>query len=208
MPDLSRERHCLATRGGLAVGLDEVGRGALAGPVVAAAVVLDPRPEASVERDLAGVDDSKRLTAPRRQALAPRIRAMALAHGIGEASAQEVDRLGISEANALAMRRALAALRPPRPAPVLALVDGRPLRGCPVPQEAIVGGDHKSLSIAAASILAKVHRDRLMEAMAATLPGYGFEQHKGYGTAAHRQAIARQGPSGEHRVSWRLVVSP
>ncbi len=208
MPDLSRERHCLATRGGLAVGLDEVGRGALAGPVVAAAVVLDPLPEASIERELAAVDDSKRLTAAQRQFLAPRIRALALAHGLGEASAQEVDSLGISEANALAMHRALAALLPAQPAPVLALIDGRALRRFPLPQEAIVGGDHKSLSIAAASILAKVHRDALMEALAGALPGYGFERHKGYGTIAHRQAIARLGPSGEHRVTWRLVESP
>lgn len=210
MPDLSRERHCLATRGGFAVGLDEVGRGALAGPVVAAAVLLHPWPPAAAAQLLRGVDDSKRLSAARREALAPGIRAVALAHGIGEASAEEVDTLGIAAANAMAMRRALDALlgeRGERGAapPVAALIDGYPLPDFPLPQEGIVGGDRASLSIAAASILAKVYRDALMRRLAEEHPGYGLERHKGYGTAAHRQAIAALGPSPVHRRSWQLL---
>lgn len=205
MPDLSRERHCLATRGGLAVGLDEVGRGALAGPVVVGAVLLDPWPSDEVAEALRGVDDSKRLSAAMRQALVPGIRAVALAHAIGEASAEEVDALGIAAANRLAMRRALVALAPPGVAPILALIDGHRLPDFPLPQEAIIGGDRASLSIAAASVLAKVHRDELMRRLAEEHPGYGLERHKGYGTEAHRRAIATLGPCPVHRRSWQLL---
>lgn len=202
MPDLSWERACLLDRGGLAAGLDEVGRGALAGPVVAAAVVLDP-----VDRTadaLGAVDDSKRLSPALRLVMAQGIRDSALDWGLGQASVDEIDALGIGRANDLAMLRALAALRRP---PVHLLVDGYRLRLSSLPQQGIVGGDHLVLSIAAASVLAKVHRDGLMLDLEGHHPGYGFAQHMGYGTAAHRRAIVSRGPSSAHRLSWRLLDS-
>ena len=202
LPDLSWERACLLDTGGLAAGLDEVGRGALAGPVVAAAVVLDP-----IDRTadaLGAVDDSKRLSPALRHVVAQNIRDSALDWGLGQASVDEIDALGIGRANDLAMLRALAALRR---VPVHLLVDGYRLRMSALPQQGIVGGDHLVLSIAAASVLAKVHRDGLMLDLDGDHPGYGFAQHMGYGTAAHRRAIASRGPSSAHRLSWRLLDS-
>lgn len=202
LPDLAWERACLLDTGGLAAGLDEVGRGALAGPVVAAAVLLDPVD--CVADALSAVDDSKRLSPAMRRVVAQGIRDAALDWGLGQASVDEIDALGIGRANDLAMLRALAALRRP---PVHLLVDGYRLRLSSLPQQGIVGGDHLVLSIAAASVLAKVHRDGLMLDLDGDHPGYGFAQHMGYGTAAHRRAIASRGPSSAHRLSWRLLAS-
>lgn len=202
MPHLDWERACLEARGGLAAGLDEVGRGALAGPVVAAAVLLDPGETTATVLD--GVDDSKRLDPAQRRALAPRIRAAALDWGLGQASVDEIDALGIGRANELAMLRALAALRRP---PAQLLVDGYRLGLSPLPQRAIVGGDRQVLSIAAASVLAKVHRDALMLDLDGVHPGYGFARHMGYGTAAHREALDDLGPTSAHRLTWRLRAS-
>lgn len=179
---------------GLVAGVDEVGRGSLAGPVVAAAVIL--RPLAS----LPGLDDSKRLTPARRASLVPRIRAEALAWSVASASAGEIDAVGIVEATFRAMRRALAGLGR---APQAVLVDGFAIPGLDLPQRAIVGGDGLSHSIAAASVLAKVHRDRAMAILDAVYPGWDFARHKGYGTAEHMARLARLGPSPVHRRSFR-----
>lgn len=177
-------------------GVDEVGRGPLAGPVVAAAVIL-PR-----DADLAGLDDSKRLTARRRAALAAQIHARAVV-SIAQASAAEIDSLNILQATMLAMRRAVAGLAVPAAA---LLVDGnRVPAGLDVVAEAIVGGDASESAIAAASIVAKVHRDRLMAALDATYPGYDFARHAGYGTPAHLAALRRLGPCPAHRRSFRPV---
>ena len=177
-------------------GIDEVGRGPLAGPVVAAAVILDPR------RIPEGIDDSKRLTAARREALYAELFACA-AIGVGEASVEEIDRLNILQASFLAMRRALANLTP---VPALALVDGNkapPDLGCPA--RAIVGGDGIALSIAAASIIAKVTRDRIMVSLAQQFPGYAWEQNKGYGTRAHTEALSQLGATPHHRRSFKPI---
>lgn len=180
-------------------GLDEVGRGCWAGPVVAAAVVL---PLSRLRREpalLAGVDDSKRLSPGRREELDRRIRQVALGVGLGEVSPALVDALGIVRATELAMRRAIAALPLE---PDFLLLDGWLRLDLPIPQRALVRGDARCLSIAAASIVAKVHRDRLMAAWAERYPGYGFEQHKGYGTGRHRQALEQLGPCPLHRRSF------
>ncbi|MCP5151230.1 MAG: ribonuclease HII [Chromatiales bacterium] len=177
-------------------GVDEAGRGPLAGPVVAAAVVLDP------SRPIAGVADSKTLSAATREALAERIRAEALAFGLGAASVAEIDRLNILHATMLAMRRAVGALATP---PELVLVDGNRCPALECPSRAVVGGDRTVAAIAAASILAKVTRDAEMVALDARHPGYGFATHKGYPTAAHRAALAALGPCPEHRRSFGPV---
>lgn len=177
-------------------GCDEVGRGPLAGPVIAAAVIFKqgaPLPE--------GLNDSKKLTEKKRERLYDEIIACALDWAVGEASAQEIDEINILEASLLAMRRAIAALKV---RPGLALIDGNQNRGFDLPATAIVGGDAKCPSISAASIIAKVTRDRLMVRLDETYPGYGFAGHKGYPTAAHYAAIARLGPSEIHRRSFRL----
>lgn len=181
---------------GLVAGVDEAGRGPLAGPVVAAAVILD------VERPIAGVNDSKKLTAKRRDALFDVIRAQSLCFCIAEASPEEIDQLNILQATMLAMKRAVEGLRL-RPSQVL--VDGNRIPVLSVPAQAIVKGDATVASIAAASILAKVHRDRLCETMHARYPMYGFDAHKGYPTADHLEALARFGPCDEHRQSFAPV---
>lgn len=177
-------------------GVDEVGRGPLAGPVVAAAVVLPAigAPE--------GLDDSKKLSAATRERLAAAIGAVA-ALGVGIVDADEVDRLNIHHATLEAMKRAVAAL-PLVPAHVL--VDGKFLPALPCPATALVGGDALSPSIAAASIVAKVRRDRIMAEAAESWPGYGWERNKGYGSAEHLAALARLGPTPLHRRSFRPVA--
>jgi len=180
----------------LLAGVDEAGRGPLAGPVMAAAVILDP------EAPVTGLADSKVLTASRRAALEEEIKARALAWGLASASVEEIDRCNILEASMLAMQRAVAAL-PLRPARVC--VDGNRCPPFPCPAEAVVGGDACVAAISAASILAKVARDREMLRLDAAHPGYGFACHKGYATLAHRAALARLGPCAAHRRSFRPV---
>ncbi len=183
----------------LVAGVDEAGRGPLAGPVVAAAVILDPR------YPIVGLDDSKRLSAARRADLDRAIRENALAWAVAGARPDEIDRINILEATLLAMRRAIEFLAPAAEA---VQVDGNRLPdldfgGKRLNGEAIVGGDASVPAISAASILAKVGRDRYMLEAEATFPGYGFAQHKGYGTAAHLEAIGRLGPCPLHRRSFR-----
>lgn len=178
-------------------GVDEAGRGPWAGPVVAAAVILD---RASVPE---GMNDSKKLTARRRAALFDVIRDAAIV-GVGIGSVAEIDRLNIARANDLAMARAVAAL-PVKPA--FLLIDGRFVpHNLDLPARAVVRGDGKSLSIAAASIIAKVTRDRIMADLAARHPGYGWEQNAGYGTAQHRRALDHLGVTAHHRRSFRPIA--
>ena len=186
-------------------GVDEAGCGPLAGPVVAAAIVFDRDfLEAEALRSLAGIDDSKKLPASRREFFHALLTSCPHARiGIASASVEEIDSLNILRATHLAMARALGQIAPP---PDLALVDGLPVNGLPVPHRAIVGGDAASLSIAAASILAKVTRARLMVALAARHPEYGFDRHKGYGTKAHLDALRRHGPCPAHRRSFAPVA--
>ncbi|TBO32449.1 ribonuclease HII [Aquabacterium lacunae] len=186
----------LWTPSGLIAGVDEAGRGPLAGPVVAAAVILDD------QHPIAGLNDSKKLTAARREQLFDEIRAKALCCSIAEASVAEIDQLNILQATMLAMRRAVEGLRL-RPAQVL--VDGNRIPVLNVPAEAIVKGDAKVACIAAASILAKVHRDRLCDDLHARHPGYGFATHKGYPTPDHLQALQTLGPCPDHRQSFAPV---
>ncbi|MGM9617860.1 ribonuclease HII [Butyricicoccus sp.] len=178
-------------------GIDEAGRGPLAGPVVAAAVIL---PEGI---QLPGVNDSKKITEKKREILFDFVKEHALAYGIGEASETEIDEINILQATFLAMRRAVEALQIPAD---YALVDGNRIQGLPVPAETVIGGDGKVLSIAAASILAKVTRDRYMRDMAAQYPEYGFEKHKGYGTKAHYAAIEQYGICPLHRKTFLKKV--
>lgn len=182
---------------GLTAGVDEAGRGPLAGPVVAAAVILDEL------NPIRGLNDSKKLTARRREALFDEIRARALCFAIAEASVQEIDEINILQATLLAMRRAVEALRLP---PKLVLVDGNRLPTLSIRAEAIVQGDALVPAISAASILAKVHRDRLCEAMHQRYPVYGFDQHKGYGTAQHMAALQAHGPADCHRMTFAPVA--
>lgn len=177
-------------------GIDEAGRGPLAGPVVAAAVILDE------SRPLAGLADSKRLSAARRSALYERIAVSALAFGVGQASVEEIDRLNIFRATLLAMERALAALAL---APLRVVVDGKHVPRCACPAEAIVKGDATVPAIMAASIVAKVVRDGLMDGLAREFPVYGFERHRGYGTVEHLAALGVHGPSPCHRRSFAPV---
>ena len=182
---------------GLAAGVDEAGRGPLAGPVVAAAVILDPR------QGIAGLTDSKKLTARRREQLFDQIQDKALCCAIGQASVEEIDRLNILQATLLAMQRAVAGLRL---VPARVLVDGNRLPRLPMLAEAIIGGDAKVPAISAASILAKVHRDRWCEQIDAEYPQYGFAAHKGYGTVAHLDALRQHGPTPWHRRSFAPVA--
>lgn len=182
---------------GLMAGVDEAGRGPLAGPVVAAAVILD---ELS---PIEGLNDSKKLTARRREALFDEIRARALCFSIAEASVQEIDQLNVLQATLLAMKRAVESLRLP---PKIVLVDGNRLPKLGMQAEAIVKGDALVPAISAASILAKVHRDRLCQDMHQRYPVYGFDQHKGYGTAQHLAALQLHGPAECHRMSFGPVT--
>ena len=201
--DLTFE-YALRDRGHVCVaGVDEVGRGAWAGPVMAAAVAL-PLARFDLASALAGVDDAKALTPAQREAMVPRIVEIAAAVGVGSADAAEIDAVGIAAATRLAMRRAVAQLRV-RPSHLL--IDYFDLPESGLPCTALVKGDARSLSIAAASIVAKVARDRLMEDLDAQYPCYGFGAHKGYGTALHRRALARFGPTPIHRRSFRPVAA-
>jgi ribonuclease HII len=177
-------------------GIDEAGRGPWAGPVSAAAVILN------VKKPIKGLDDSKKLSAKSREALEIEIKAKALAWGVGFASVEEIASLNILHATGLAMRRAVEALAV---APKYALVDGNYPFKLPCEVKTVVGGDGKSKSIAAASILAKVARDRLMVEMDGLYPGYGFASHKGYRAPVHAEALLTLGPCEIHRMTWGPV---
>jgi ribonuclease HII len=185
------ERSLRAEGARLIAGVDEVGRGPLAGPVFACAVIMPPG-----ARAIAGVADSKQLSAAERERLAARIRGTALCVALGAASVREIETLNIYQATALAMRRALHRLRE-RPDAVL--VDGKPIKTLGVTHRAFVGGDSRIYSIACASIVAKVARDRLMRSLAARHPGYGWEQNAGYGTPVHMKALRALGMTRHHR---------
>ena len=182
---------------GLVCGIDEAGRGPLAGPVVAAAVILDPA------RPIPGLNDSKKLSEKKRDELAGQIREHALAWAVAEASVEEIDRLNILHATMLAMQRAVAGLSV---SPERAMVDGNRCPTLPIPAEAVVKGDGKIASIAAASILAKTVRDAGMLALHAQYPMYGFNRHMGYPTAAHCAALEAHGASPVHRRSFGPVA--
>ena len=182
----------------LIAGVDEAGRGPLAGPVVAAAVILPP------DSSLSGVNDSKKLTAAKREELFTRITGSAVAFGVGQASVQEIDQINIYRASQLAMERAIGVLKPQ---PDFLLTDAMPLpKLSMIPQKPLIHGDALSSSIAAASILAKVTRDRLMGELNRQFPGYGFENHKGYGTEEHLKALVELGPCPEHRLTYAPVM--
>jgi ribonuclease HII len=195
--DLYAQERAAWARGLRIAGVDEVGRGPLAGPVVAAAVILDP------VTPIAGLRDSKLLTPRARHRLAREIRARALAWGLGRAGPRRIEAVNVLEATWHAMRAALARLSV---APGLVLVDGHlRIPGIAWPQRALIGGDRRSASIAAASILAKVARDAIMVRADRRYPGYDFRRHKGYATATHVEALARLGPCPLHRRSYRRV---
>ncbi len=200
-PTLTLETLLAARVGGPVCGVDEAGRGPWAGPVSAAAVILNPE-------DLpGGIDDSKALTAARRDALEIEIKARAVAWGVGFASVEEIDDLNILHATGLAMGRAIEALsgNGGSVVPAAALVDGNYRFRLPCDVETVVGGDGLSLSIAAASILAKTARDRVMVEMDGLYPGYGFAGHKGYNAPVHAQALQAMGPSPIHRRTWAPI---
>ncbi len=195
MPDFAIERDCA----GVVCGIDEAGRGPLAGPVVAAAVILDRR---RFRGDLRGeLDDSKQMSRAAREACCRALAGCARI-GVGAASVREIDRINILRASLLAMARAVAALGGN---PDIALVDGNVAPSLPCPVRTVVGGDGLSFSIAAASVVAKVTRDRVMRALAARYPGYGWDSNVGYGTAAHAEGIRRLGITPHHRRSFAPV---
>ncbi len=195
MPDFSLERAA----GGCVAGIDEAGRGPLAGPVIAAAVILDPATLPGMLRD--GIDDSKVLTKSRREELFAALRRYADI-GIGGASAAEIDRINILAATLRAMGRAVDALGI---VPDLALIDGNRTPELACPATAVVRGDQASLSIAAASIIAKVTRDRIMATLARRHPGFGWERNAGYGTMEHKQALTRLGVTPHHRKTFAPI---
>ncbi len=195
-PLLTLQPSLVWDKPGLVAGVDEAGRGPLAGPVVAAAVILDAR------YPIVGLDDSKKLTAKRREKLYDEIMAKALCCSVAEASVEEVDRLNILQATMLAMQRAVLGLRLP---PAKVLIDGNRVPVLPMLAEAIIGGDALVPSISAASILAKVTRDRWCEKVDLDYPDFGFAQHKGYGTAQHITALRLHGATPLHRRSFSPV---
>ncbi|MDR0953662.1 MAG: ribonuclease HII [Elusimicrobiota bacterium] len=185
------------------IGIDEAGRGPLAGPVVAAACFIPPF--LYNNETLAQINDSKKLTPKKRQKLYEELKNLPIIYGVGFASSQEIDKINILQATFLAMRRALAKFKGQN---ILALVDGNhkiPSLSCP--QEAIIGGDAKSLSIAAASVIAKVSRDNFMQTLHQQYPLYGFSGHKGYGAKTHIDAIKEHGPCPQHRKSFEPIRS-
>jgi ribonuclease HII len=196
MPSYAFETKILAQRDGPVAGVDEAGRGPLAGPVVAAAVIFEKK------RVPKGLNDSKQMTAEARENAYVAIMARAVCVGIGEASVDEIDLINIRQATHLAMARAIRALAV---APTFALVDGNDAPALPCPCDTIIGGDARSVSIAAASIIAKVTRDRMMQALHEEHPGYGWFRNKGYGTGEHLEALTRLGPCLHHRRSFAPV---
>lgn len=199
-PDLSFELPLWASGVQYVAGIDEAGRGALAGPVAAAAIILPTDPD--LVWSLKGVRDSKQMTPASREHWSDTLVKVALAWGVGFATHTEIDRFGIVAATQLAVGRALNCLDP---SPQHLLIDFLTLADCPLPQTPLVKGDMRCLSIAAASVLAKVHRDALLRQLDLEFPGYGFASHKGYGTRAHRDAIRRLGSSPIHRQSFTLL---
>ena len=198
MPDLTLESALHASGVHLVAGVDEAGRGPLAGPVSAAAVILPS------DFNGPGLDDSKKLRAKKREALYDAITGHAgLVWAVALASREEIDSINILRATHLAMRRAVEGLKQ---RPDHCLIDGLPVHEFPTPHDGIVKGDSKSLSIAAASIIAKVTRDRLMQAIDAEFPEYGFARHQGYGTKAHLEALRTHGPCCHHRLSFKPVA--
>jgi ribonuclease HII len=212
-PSLYFEEILWKTGFTLIAGIDEAGRGAWAGPVCAAAVILPPDPFLTLT--LSQVRDSKLMTPQAREFWAPRIREIALAWGVGLASSQEIDALGILPATRLAATHAISSLSPSPipddplspdpPIPDYLLTDYLIFPNIDLPQTALVKGDRLSLSVAAASVLAKTARDALMRAMDSSYPGYGFARHKGYGTSIHQQAIRKNGLCEIHRKSFNIV---
>ena len=200
-PDLQEELKLTAAGYARVAGLDEAGRGPWAGPVCAAAVIL-PLVRADLPGLLAGVRDSKQLTPARREELLPCILQVAESVGVGWSSPAEIDASGIGPATRRAMARAVVRLEA---LPDALLVDFIRLPEVDLPQRALPKADTRCLSVAAASIVAKVERDRLMVALGETLPGYGFARNKGYGTPEHREALARLGPSAIHRMTWKPI---
>jgi ribonuclease HII len=197
----SIERDLRAGGAMLIAGVDEVGRGPLAGPVVACAIIMPPG-----ERAIAGVDDSKQLDAPERERLARLIRGRAVALSLGAASVREIAALNIYQATVLAMRRALRRLAI---APDAVLIDGKPIRTLEIPHRAVVGGDARCYSVACASIVAKVTRDRLMSSLSVRYPAYGWHQNSGYGTPSHLAALRATGLTSHHREGFcRKVTHP
>lgn len=198
MPDLAHELELHAAGHAVVAGVDEAGRGPLAGPVVAAAVVLPPGFACP------GLDDSKKLSAAKREALYATLSACRGLHwALGLASVEEIDALNILRATHLAMARAVAGL--PQ-VPDHCLIDGLPVPAFPLPHSALVKGDSRSLSIAAASIFAKVSRDRMMRDLDLEFPAYGFAKHQGYGTVRHLEALRLHGPCRHHRRSFQPVA--
>ena len=188
---------------GVLVGIDEAGRGPLAGPVVACALVMPQ--DIAIHAMWDGLTDSKQLTEAQRETFCALLEGTAgVSIGLGWVGAEEIDAVNILQATYRAMAKAVAALSPLRPDH--ALVDGNPVTGLPCPFTAIVKGDAQSLLIAAASVVAKVHRDRYMRTLATRYPDYGFAEHKGYGTAEHLAALSRLGPCPEHRKTFRPVA--
>lgn len=200
MPSLDHETWLWANGFSRVAGVDEAGRGALAGPLVAAAVILPPDPARLLLLD--GVRDSKLLTPGAREAQFERVHACALGVGVGVVAASLVDGAGLAAAGQLAFRRAVASLAH---SPDFLLLDAFRLRGAPVPQLAVIRGDARCLSVAAASVVAKVTRDRLMRELHERFPRYAFDKHVGYGTAAHHAALLAHGPCLEHRRSYAPV---
>jgi ribonuclease HII len=184
----------------LIAGVDEVGRGPLAGPVVVCAIVMPPG-----QRAISGVDDSKALKAPERERLAVLIRREALSISLGAASVREIAALNIYHATVLAMRRALSRLNVK---PDAVLIDGKPIRTLEIAHRAVVGGDRRCYSVACASIIAKVTRDRLMTSLSVRYPGYGWERNAGYGTPSHLTALTRSGLTSHHRIEFCRSVTP
>jgi len=201
-PTLNHEQLFVAQGYHLIAGIDEVGRGCWAGPVVAAAVVLSDAVY-HMPTVLTGLNDSKQLSAAQRLALVDTIQRVALGVGVGMVSAHDIDCLGILTATRYAMQQAVMQL-PLIPQAIV--VDAVAFPRWPIPQQAIIKGDERSLSIAAASVIAKVRRDQMLIALDRTYPAYGFAQHKGYGTAQHQQALRQHGLIDQHRRSFRPMV--
>ena len=198
MPDYRLEQSCREKGYSRICGVDEAGRGPLAGPVYAAAVILP------FEATIDGLDDSKKLSEAKREALFDEIREVAVSFAVASASVEEIEALNILKATMLAMERAVAALKP---AADFALIDGnRTPSGLRIPGCAVVKGDARSMSVAAASVLAKVSRDRLLKEYHARYPQYGFDRHKGYGTKLHIERIRQYGPCEIHRPSFLTKI--